>query len=636
MYDLWAVQRDNSTGLYHRTPLSDAQEYSLPGFLTGGPGGGPMQVWDDFGLTAQQGGENNYDIIWLGPETYRPNFNAYMIAGARAISTIANLNGQTSLGSTWKNYASTLYADMQDLLWSDEIQFWIDVVEGTNLRCQGRELIGYFPYRFDVGTGDKYVVGLEAGLTPEHFLSEYGPTTLEQTSPYFTALKNTTYDAFNTYVRTNYKAGAPYTAESHYPTIDMWSGDTTNHSENYLHSSYLDNVFVDLLGIQPTLDDQLQLSPLVPSNWTHFAVENLPYHGTLLTMIWDQSGSQYNFANHSAGLSIYSNGTLIHSQRDLNAVNVTLPFLSQQAATSLSAVPEYQNILANPNSPWGLPKVTANYIFSTNGDIAPYADWKMNDGLLWYDTTPDNRWTNNQSETPYNSINVTLPRARRMTSISLGIFDDTTRSGVIACPAGLRITTSNGTLLAERNPWTSCVPNALNTIAFAGPSSSSASNASTPATSYEVETDALIITLNNRQGYAVAVSEIQIWVPPTLGPRWEAEDGVIGTFIGSFEGRATGLNGSVVDGGVELGAGGWVELAGVRTPTGAAGNASLTVVGAQTGTVVVGVNWLTNYTIEFAGAAANKTLDVELLLGNNVVTFYQTSGTPWIDAITVQ
>lgn len=85
---------------------------------------------------------------------------------------------------------------------------------------------------------------------------------------------------FTTYVRTNYKDGSPYTAESHYPELDMWSGDSTNHSEHYLHSTFLDNVFVDLIGIQPTLDDRLELSPLVPENWTYFAVENLPYHGS--------------------------------------------------------------------------------------------------------------------------------------------------------------------------------------------------------------------------------------------------------------------------------------------------------------------------------------------------------------------
>jgi len=92
-YELWNVQKNNVTGLYHRTPLQDAQEYSLPGYLTGGPGGGPMQVWDDFGLPAGDGGGNDYYTIWFGPETYRPSQMSYMIANAYAVSEVANISG---------------------------------------------------------------------------------------------------------------------------------------------------------------------------------------------------------------------------------------------------------------------------------------------------------------------------------------------------------------------------------------------------------------------------------------------------------------------------------------------------------------------------------------------------------------
>lgn len=131
------------------------------------------------------------------------------------------------------------------------------------------------------------------------------------------------------------------------------------------------------------------------------------------------------------------------------------------------------------------------------------------------------------------------------------------------------------------------------------------------------------------------MSEIQIWVPPNLGPRWEAEDGVIGTFIGSFEGKQSGLNGTIVRGGVELQSGGWVELSGVRTATGKAANVTLTISGGQTGTVSVTVNWLKSYTVEWGGTLDDKTLTVELLMGGNVVTLFQADGIPWIDAITV-
>lgn len=88
---LWNVTRDNTTGLYHRNPLQDAQEYSLPNYLVGGPDGGPMQEWNDFGLSASMGGGNDYNLIWLGPETYRPSMNAFMIGGAWAIAEVAKL-----------------------------------------------------------------------------------------------------------------------------------------------------------------------------------------------------------------------------------------------------------------------------------------------------------------------------------------------------------------------------------------------------------------------------------------------------------------------------------------------------------------------------------------------------------------
>ena len=298
---------------------------------------------------------------------------------------MTDLLNRSHLASTWQNYGNDLYEKMQDLLYSRELNFWIDVVEGTNFRCQGRELIAYFPYRFYIGTNQSYISGLEAVLDEEHFLTEYGPTTLEMTYPYYTALKNNTYccmwqgqswpfstsvylgtlariardglsdiitsEIFNQelskYVKTNYKDGVPYTAESHYPTIDMWSGDTSNHSEHYLHSTYIDNIFTNLFGIIPGFDDTLTMKPLVPANWTHFAVENLPYHGTLLTMIWDSDGTHYNGC--SAGLSIYSNGTLFHHQAKLGALNVSLPFDSAEAAQTLALQPEWQNILANPN-----------------------------------------------------------------------------------------------------------------------------------------------------------------------------------------------------------------------------------------------------------------------------------------------
>jgi hypothetical protein len=457
--------------------------------------------------------------------------------------------------------------------------------------------------------------------------------------------------AFDTYTRTNYKNGNPYTAECHYPTIDMWSGDTTNHSEHYLHSTYIDNFFTNLIGIIPTLEDRLEIRPLVPDNWTYFAIENLPYHGkflsaensnamlivrlgSLFSILWDQNGDHYTNFEHKKGLSIYSNGSLLHNQATLSPLNVTL-FEGSETAARLAAQPTYQNILINPNAPWGLPNISSDYTFSSNGDISPYEAWKMIDGLLWYDTTPDNRWTNNQSETPFNTISVTLPRPRQMNSISLAIYDDTARGGVIACPHGIIIHDRNGSVLASRNPWTSCTPNALNTILFNSDTTNN-TNTTTASSDLTVETDYLSITLLNALYYSVAVSEIQIWVASNPGPRYEAEDALLGTFIGSFEGRKTGLNCTIEKNGVRFGEGGWAEIADVKMRGAGGGMGKLTVVGGGTGRLNVQMNFLGNRTVSFNGGDGNVTLEeVPFLEGGNVVTMFQVEGEPFVDAIIV-
>ena len=184
-FDLWNVTIDSTVGLYHRNPLQDAQEFSLPGYVVGGVDGQPVDVWNDT--------RNNFDLIWLGPETYRPDFNAYMVAGARTISQVASLAGNAALSEQWAARAAGIEERMTSVLYDNDINFWIDVVEGSNIRAVGRQMIGYYPYRFNIGTNDTNVKGLEAGLTPNEFITEFGPTTLEQTNPYFTALKNLTY-----------------------------------------------------------------------------------------------------------------------------------------------------------------------------------------------------------------------------------------------------------------------------------------------------------------------------------------------------------------------------------------------------------------------------------------------------------
>jgi hypothetical protein len=66
-------------------------------------------------------------------------------------------------------------------------------------------------------------------------------------------------------------------------------------SHHYFHSGFNDLVVTGLVGLIPSADDRLVLDPLVAQgegpDW--FALQDLPYHGHLLTVTWDRSGSHF-------------------------------------------------------------------------------------------------------------------------------------------------------------------------------------------------------------------------------------------------------------------------------------------------------------------------------------------------------
>lgn len=171
------------------------------------------------------------------------------------------------------------------------------------------------------------------------------------------------------YATTQQKDGAPYVAESHYPFMNSWSADSSNHSEHYDHSTNNDDVITGLLGIVPQSNDTLLVSPIIPSNWTYFAIENVAYHGHLVTVLYDAKGTRYNCG---ASFCVFADGDSIVKK------NVTYPIhelISLEVASTTSEIPV--NIAANPNGLGYYPLANATYTYSLDN---PY---KAIDGALF-------------------------------------------------------------------------------------------------------------------------------------------------------------------------------------------------------------------------------------------------------------
>jgi hypothetical protein len=75
--------------------------------------------------------------------------------------------------------------------------------------------------------------------------------------------------------------------------------------DDYNHSRYCDLVITGLAGLRPRADDSLEVNPLVPAGWDYFCVDGILYHGRMVTILYDRTGSRYG---KGAGLRILIDG----------------------------------------------------------------------------------------------------------------------------------------------------------------------------------------------------------------------------------------------------------------------------------------------------------------------------------------
>jgi len=61
---------------------------------------------------------------------------------------------------------------------------------------------------------------------------------------------------------------------------------------------------------------------LPAGTWSYFALDGLPYHGHLLTVVYDQTGKHYN---RGRGLTLFVDGKMIATRATLGPIETNLP-----------------------------------------------------------------------------------------------------------------------------------------------------------------------------------------------------------------------------------------------------------------------------------------------------------------------
>ena len=319
-YQQWEADKKTDSGLYWQYDVKDGMEESI------------------------SGGRRAKNI--------RPTINSYMIANAQAIANMAALFGKEDLAQTYQQKADQLQHLMLKTLWDDHAQFFKVQFEKGGL-SDAREAIGYIPWMFDI-PGDQYAAAWAQILDPQGFQAPYGLTTAEQRHPAFrthgtgtcewdgaiwpfatsqtlnglanvlrhghqsVVSKQDYFDALLTYAKAHHKNGKPYIGEYQDPFTGAWLKGDNPRSRYYNHSTFCDLVINGLIGICPQPDNSVVIEPLIPSDtWDWFCLDQVPYQGHNLTVVWDKTGEKYRVGK---GLTLLIDGKVAGNRSDLGQI----------------------------------------------------------------------------------------------------------------------------------------------------------------------------------------------------------------------------------------------------------------------------------------------------------------------------
>ncbi len=320
--------------------------------------------------------ENRYDadmgIFWqyanpdamenpVGGDGYRGTINGYQYGDALAIAEMCELVGDTEGAAYYRQLAADLRANVNEKLWNETDKFYKLIRLNQTEQIDAMELYNYVPWMFNLPEDtEEFGSAWSYLMSEDYFWSEYGPRTAELeyaarylTSDYGGSLcrwngpswpfattqtlvgmanllndyknqnsvdKDDYYQVLKTYAKSHYKNGSPWLAENLDADNGTWIADVKR-SPNYNHSEFTNLVITGLMGIRPDDTDVLTVNPLVPEDWDYFCLENVPYHDSLITILYDKDGTHYG---QGEGFKIYVDGECKSATQTVAKTQVSL------------------------------------------------------------------------------------------------------------------------------------------------------------------------------------------------------------------------------------------------------------------------------------------------------------------------
>jgi hypothetical protein len=323
-YAAWEAEKRSPSGLYWQYDVRDAMEETI------------------------SGGRKEKNA--------RPSINSYMYGNAKALAAIEALSGNSEKQKLYNSKADSIKQLLQSKLWSGKDSFF-EVLKETDTLANVKEAIGFIPWYFNLPDAS-FDIAWKAANDTTDFCAPFGLTTADRSHPQFrthgccncewdgavwpfataqtlTAMANLLntrpsapvnrkdyFDHLETYVESQYYRGRPYIGEYLDEKTGYWLKGDQERSRYYNHSTFNDLIITGLVGLRPREDNKIEVNPLLPADkWDWFCLDNVSYHGKIITILWDKTGRKYK---KGKGFSVWSNGKKIASSESLQKLEANL------------------------------------------------------------------------------------------------------------------------------------------------------------------------------------------------------------------------------------------------------------------------------------------------------------------------
>jgi Mannosylglycerate hydrolase MGH1-like glycoside hydrolase domain/NedA-like, galactose-binding domain len=304
----------------------------------------------------------------------RVDLTAYNYGNAVAVARIYRKLGHPEKADEFDRLAGRIRSAVLAKMWRPEDRFFFSLRASDKAVAGVKEVIGVYPFYFGmVPSGEGYESAWSSIIDPEQFWTKWpvasasrecpafsqknwpndgraagcmwnGPTWPHANSLVMTAMARTLratrdhkvassplkrehlWELFTSFTKAQFRK-----QDLLYPwTGEFYNGDTgewKTAERDYNHSTWLDVLIPDMLGLVPRDDKVIELDPLVPEGrLSYFILDGQRYRGHDVTIVWDAPlpGSEDHFADGRKGLDLYVDGKLVASSPKLARLEAPL------------------------------------------------------------------------------------------------------------------------------------------------------------------------------------------------------------------------------------------------------------------------------------------------------------------------